>query len=45
MCISREMTAHLTWEKVLERLEGDGCELSLEENSDFNEAWDLWLHG
>ena len=27
MCISREMTAHLTWEKVLERLEGDGCEL------------------
>ena len=31
------MTAHLTREEVLERLEGDDCELSLEEDSDFNE--------
>ena len=31
------MTARLTREKVLERLEGDDCELSLEEDSDFNE--------
>ena len=31
------MTAHLTCEEVLERLEGDGCELSLEEDSDFKE--------
>ena len=36
-CISREMTARLTREKVLETLEGDYCELSLEEDSDFNE--------
>ena len=35
-CISREITARLTIE-VLERLEGDDCELSLEEDSDFNE--------
>ena len=31
------MTARLTQEKVLERLDGDDCELSLEEDSDFNE--------
>ena len=31
------MTARLTREEVLERPEGDVCELSLEENSDFNE--------
>ena len=36
-CISREMSACLTLEEVLERLEGDVCELSLEENSDFKE--------
>ena len=31
------MTARLTREEVLEKLEGDDCELSLEEDSDFNE--------
>ena len=31
------MTACLTLEEVLERLEGYDCELSLEEDSDFNE--------
>ena len=31
------MTARLTCEVVLERLEGDDCELPLEEDSDFNE--------
>ena len=31
------MTARLTHEEVLERLEGDDYELSLEEDSDFNE--------
>ena len=30
------MTARLTQEKVLERLDGDDCDLSLEEDSDFN---------
>ena len=35
-CISREMTACLTREELLERLEGDD-KLSLEEDSDFNE--------
>ena len=32
------MTARLTRKKLLERLEGDVCELSLEEDSDFNEG-------
>ena len=31
------MTAHLTLEEVLERLEGDVCEVSLGEDSDFKE--------
>ena len=31
------MTACLTLEELLERLEGDDCKLSLEEDSDFNE--------
>ena len=31
------MTVCLTREEVLERLEGNDCELSLEEDSDFNE--------
>ena len=36
-CIPREMTARLTCEELLERLEGDDLKLSLEEDSDFNE--------
>ena len=36
-CISREITARLTLEEILERLVGDDCELSLEEDSDYNE--------
>ena len=31
------MTARLTLEEILERLVGDDCELSLGEDSDFNE--------
>ena len=31
------MTACLTREELLERLEGGDCKLSLEEDSDFNE--------
>ena len=31
------MSARLTLKEVLEKLEGDVCELSLEENSDFKE--------
>ena len=31
------MTARLTCEELLERLEGDDLKLSLEEDSDFNE--------
>ena len=44
-CISREMTACLTREEVLERLEGDGCELSLEEDSDSTKMGSMatWL--
>ena len=38
-CISQEMTAFFTCKEVLERLEGDECEVHLEEDSaDFNKV-------
>ena len=39
------MTARLTCKEVLERLEGNNCEFSLEEGSDFNEDGSMatWL--